>query len=165
VDEGPDPDSFESLERFVEGRAIVSRLGIFQPDSSQRLVDDRLIRRPLERRAKGDDGGLRVTGTGLSQPDSDLAFDVVAIQAGNDLKLIELVGAPVLRGVEIGQLFARGNEAGGERHARSKARWASTARRRSRRQRPRRYCASGSLSLRRAVLTAAASAASTSPAR
>ncbi len=112
----PGSDSFERLERFVEGRAIVPRLRILQPDPSQRLVDDGLIRRPLEGCTKGDDGGLRVAGTCLSQPHRDLALDVVAIQTGEDLKLIELVGAPVLRRIEIGQFFARGHETRRECH-------------------------------------------------
>ena len=106
----PGSDSFERLERFVEGRAIVSRLRILQPDSSQRLVDDGLIRRPLEGCAKRDDGGLRVAGTCLRQAHRDLPLDVVAIQTGEDLKLIEFIGAPVLRRVEIGQFFARGDQ-------------------------------------------------------
>jgi hypothetical protein len=83
-------------------------------------------------------------GPSLRQPDGDLPFDVLVVEAGDNLKLIELVRAGFM--VQVGEPSRAGMNPGDMAIACSKARRASAIRWRSRRQSPRRCYASPVLS-------------------
>ncbi len=103
-------NAFERLERFVERRAIVARFGILEPDAPERLVHEGLVWRALQGGPERDHSRLSVPGPGLGQPYSDLTLDVIAVESRDDLQLVEFVGAAVLRGGQVCQLLACGNE-------------------------------------------------------
>ena len=48
----------------------------------------------------------------VRQADGDLPLDVIAVEAGEHLQLLELVGAPIDGAVQVRELFARRNEPG-----------------------------------------------------
>ena len=81
-------------------------------------VDLRLVRAALERAAQRQHGEIPVAGARLGQADGDLSRDVIAIEAGDHLQLIELLGVAVERAVEIRELLARRHQAGRQRDGR-----------------------------------------------
>ena len=107
-------DALERLARLAQEGAIVARP--LQPDLAERAVDLRLVRAALERAAQRQDGEIPVAGARLRETDRHLTRDVIAIEAGDHLQLIELLGVSIERAVQIRELFARRHHAGRQRH-------------------------------------------------
>ena len=88
--------------------------GLQRTEHGQVTLGDRNITSLSPRRR----ARLGVARTCLGETDGDLALDMIAIEPRNHLQLIELVGAPVLRRVQVRELFARSDEAGRGRNGR-----------------------------------------------
>ena len=73
-----------------------------------------MIRRSLERVAKGEHGQIGVSSARMRQADRHLPLDVLAIETRKYLQLLELVRTPAEAAVQIRELVAGGNEARGQ---------------------------------------------------
>ena len=79
----------ERFERLAQIDAIVMRLRPVEPYLAKRAVDERLPRCALERAAQREHRHLLATRARLRQAERDLTLDVVAIEAGNQLQLLD----------------------------------------------------------------------------
>ena len=113
--------ALERLAGLAEECRVVARA--LQPDLAERAVDLGFGRMALERAAEREHRQIPVAAARVRHADGDLPLDAIAVEAGEHLQLLELLGAAVRRAVQVGQLFARRNEARARarRHARSRA--------------------------------------------
>ena len=71
----------------------------FQPHLAQRPVDFRLVRIALERAAQREHRQIPMAGAGVRHADRNLPLHMIAVESGQQLELLDLVGAPVLDAV------------------------------------------------------------------
>src|SRR5437764_1319810 len=66
--------------------------------------------------SRDESSAIFVARASVGQADRDVPRDAIAVEAGEDLQLLELVGAASDIAVELGELLARRNQSGRYRH-------------------------------------------------
>src|SRR5262249_33087832 len=109
-------DPIERLARLAQIDAIVFHEGALEPDLAEGSIEQRVVLSALERGAERQDRAIPVMRARVRQAARDLAGDAIAIEAGEHLQLLELIGLPPELAVEIGQLLARDDQRRRQRH-------------------------------------------------
>jgi hypothetical protein len=102
-------DAFERLARLLQRHTIVSRERALEPHLSEHAIQPRVVVVALERGTQREDRGVPPVRTRMGEPDGDLPRDEAAVEPGEHLQLLELIGAPIEIRIEIRQLFANGD--------------------------------------------------------
>ena len=96
--------TLQRFARLAQEGAVVA--GPLQPDLTERAVDQRVVRVAFQGGAERQDREVPVAGARMGQADGHVALDVVAIEARQDLQLLQLVAVAAGAGVDVGELLA-----------------------------------------------------------